>query len=113
MTNDGMTNDEGMTKPETRMTMNAGTFVIWHSGFLRHWSFRHSSFASACFPHRLRRAQFRLVADEVAVALFRQEHLPVVGEVQFARVARHQRVEVGDLTVGLWPQDAPQPLRLL
>ena len=42
-----------------------------------------------------------LVEDLVAVALLGQEQLAVVGEVQLAGVAGHQRVEVGRLAVAL------------
>src|SRR5262245_838496 len=55
-----------------------------------------------------------LIEDFVCVALFGQEHLAVVGEVEFAGVAGHERVEVGVALAGrLRPQDATQPLRLL
>ena len=47
------------------------------------------------------------------VALLGQEELAVGGEVLSRGVARDQRVEVGQLAVGLRAQDAAQALRLL
>ena len=49
--------------------------------------------------------QVRAVGDAVAVTLLGQEQLAVVGEIQLARVARHQRVKVGGFAAGLGPQE--------
>src|SRR5438067_11537243 len=62
---------------------------------------------------RLERGQLAAVGNAIAVALLGQEQLPVVREVQLARVARHQREEMGGLAARLGPQDAPEPLRFL
>src|SRR5213083_1810521 len=63
--------------------------------------------------HRQRAVQRGSIDDVVAVTLLGQEELTMVGEVQFARVARHQRVEVSDFTAPLRTQNAPQPLGFL
>ena len=58
------------------------------------------------------RQQLRAIDDGVAVALFGQEQLAVMGEIQFTGVAGHHRVEMGALPARLGAEDASQPLGL-
>src|SRR5262245_590282 len=53
------------------------------------------------------------IEDAVAVALFGQEHLAMMCEIQLPSVARHKRVKMGHFAVCLGPQDTPQALRFL
>src|SRR5438132_12978788 len=52
------------------------------------------------------------VGYPVTVALLSQEQLAMVGEIQLARVPRHQGEKMGQVAVGLGPKDAAQALSL-
>src|SRR5579885_401328 len=72
-----------------------------------------SSFCNSQFA--IRNSQFllphhRLVRDPVTVPLLGQKQLPMMGEILFSGIARHQRVEMGHLPVGLGAQNTAQAL---
>src|SRR5262249_20183470 len=60
-----------------------------------------------------RSQDFGGVLDAVAVALLGEEELAVMGKLQLARVAGHERVKMGEVAVRLGTQDAAQTLRFL
>src|SRR5207249_7204167 len=54
-----------------------------------------------------------LVDNFVAIALFGEEELAVVGKIHFARVTSDERVEVRWLRTVLGTKNSTEPLRLL
>src|SRR5271165_6755691 len=57
--------------------------------------------------------EISLIGDRITVALFRQEQLAMVGEVEFDGVARDQGVEQRGLAASLGAQDPAEALSLL